>query len=110
MFSILSFRFVVGWIHAAIDNFNAVANAKCVAIGVIKTATFKQNSIHIEGITKVVSLLIGVEMVYHYSIGAFKVIVQFFFFKIPAINIHKRKRDAAILKAPRTMFVILLLI
>lgn len=81
MSPILPFGFVVGWIHAAIDNFNAVANAKCVAIGVIKTATFKQNSIHIEGITKVVSLLIGVEMVYHYSIGAFKVIVQFFFFQ-----------------------------
>jgi hypothetical protein len=35
MSPILPFGFVVGGIHAAIDNLNAVANTKCVAIGVI---------------------------------------------------------------------------
>ena len=77
MFSILSFRSVVGGIHAAIDNLYAVANTKNnVSVEAMPTGPFILYCVYIKDILKVIGLLNGIETC-HYGICAFKVIVQF---------------------------------
>lgn len=77
MSPILPFGFVVGGIHAAIDNLYAVANTKNnVSVEAMPTGPFILYCVYIKDILKVIGLLNGIETC-HYGICAFKVVVQF---------------------------------